>query len=155
MKITFESFNQNNYSCKLNLQTFKFFLEAWILKLRVVFQNCEFIVWVLAINCELSKWGVSSPVNVFWVCFFKLQSLNPLKRFLFTKHAKGFNFSLKTKGKFLEREYITSNFDSKIPSFYLAKASFLQDMLLGMFFCFFVCNHFCSAFTPSTGLTSI
>jgi hypothetical protein len=56
---------------------------------------------------------------------------------------------------------------------YLAKASFLQDMLLGMFvfilqklaFCkmllgmfvwvFFVCNHFCSAFTPSIGLTSI
>jgi hypothetical protein len=46
---------------------------------------------------------------------------------------------------------------------YLAKASFLQDMLLGMFgffffffcFCFSVCNHFSSAFTSSTGLGSI
>jgi hypothetical protein len=40
--------------------------------------------------------------------------------------------------------------------FYLAKASFLQDMLLGMFvFFFFVCNHICSGFTSSTGLASI
>jgi hypothetical protein len=40
-------------------------MEAWILKLRVVFQNCEFIFGLLAINCELSKWGVSSPAMDF------------------------------------------------------------------------------------------
>jgi hypothetical protein len=58
--ITFESFDQNNYSCKLKLQTLIFFLEAWILKLQVVFENCQFVFWVLATNCEFSKWEVSS-----------------------------------------------------------------------------------------------